>query len=91
MSAVAGGAVLTFDRGDRMRKAREHAGLELQAVAAALRVGRATLGKYERNEVEPSRAIMIAWAYVTGVDLDWLEWGDPECARRDSNPQPSDP
>ncbi|WP_428830352.1 helix-turn-helix transcriptional regulator [Cellulomonas endometrii] len=67
-------------------------------------VSRRTISKLESDEGLPRRAYVIAWAFATGVQLHWIQTGlaetpaqgDPDggcalCARRDSNPQPSDP
>lgn len=64
------------------------------------------MANYERGKVNPRKAVMMACAMHTGVPFEWLangespRPGDPDggsradvalCARRDSNPQPSDP
>jgi transcriptional regulator with XRE-family HTH domain len=68
-------------------------------MAAQLGVSRETIGRWTSGRGEPKRAGLLAWAAVTGVDLEWLETGkgpattspdpDPSLPRLDSNQQPS--
>jgi transcriptional regulator with XRE-family HTH domain len=58
--------------GDRLRKAREVAGLSQTEMAEAIGIARNSVGRYEAGAYEPSRPVMIAWAFRTGVALDWL-------------------
>ncbi|WP_328664032.1 hypothetical protein [Nocardia salmonicida] len=63
-------------------------------------VGSATVQRAEQDSVTPKRAVVMAWAMATGVDLVWLETGNApspngdgasrECAIRDLNPEPAD-
>ncbi len=93
------GRVPEWTLGDRLRKAREEAGLSVQGMADALYRSRNTVGNYEADRSRPTAAIVKAWALRTGVPLAWLQGGPPaggnavlpECARQDSNLQPSDP
>lgn len=59
--------------GDRLRKAREHAGLNQQEMADALGVTRGTLAGYEHDVREPRRAVVVAVSQLTGVAVEWLE------------------
>lgn len=61
-----------FTLADRLRKARETAELSQDELARALTIGRNSIGRYEAGTYPPSRAVIIAWAMVTGVDLRWL-------------------
>lgn len=100
MSTEAAFEVPSWTIFDRLRKARESAGLEQDVLAVDLGVSRNTVSNYERGKVSPRRPVMIAWALRTGVPLDWLLHGtenprpvDPDggvrLPRLDSNQQPS--
>lgn len=78
------GIVPQWTMADRLRKARETAGLEQDALAKELGVSRNTVSSYERGKVAPRRPVLIAWALRTGVPLAWLMHGV------DGGPQPAD-
>lgn len=66
-----------WNRGDRLRKAREAAGYARQAdFAQALNVDRTTISNAERGARHPIRSVMARWAEITGVPLWWLEHGE---------------
>jgi len=93
--------------GDRMSRARLFAGLEQQDMAEMLGKSRNTVSAWERGLNDPPLSAVATWAMITGRSIDWIVWGDegrpvneetPATAgvsvgraRRDSNPQPSDP
>jgi transcriptional regulator with XRE-family HTH domain len=60
--------------GDRLRKARECAGIGSGQMARTLHVSRNSITNYERRETveDVSYPVLIAWSSVTGVPLDWL-------------------
>lgn len=62
--------------GDRLRKAREFAGLKQSDMAARFRVGRSTIANWEAERNTPGYLALEKWAEVTGVPFDWLH--DPE-------------
>lgn len=64
------GAIPEWTIADRLRKARESAGLEQNALAADLGVSRNTVGNYEGGKVTPRRPVLVAWALRTGVPLE---------------------
>ena len=70
---------------ERLAFARRRAGLEQAELASQLGVARGTLSEWERGNREPKLSQLVMIAELADVSLDWL------CARRDSNPQPSDP
>ncbi len=72
------GDVPTWTLGDRLRKAREHANLRQEELAAELGISRASVSVYESGHRPPMRSILLAWAMVCHVDLDWLT-GSPGC------------
>jgi len=61
--------------GDRLRKAREHAGLEQRELAADIGISRNTVQNYERGRTSPRRPVVLAWAVRTGVSQAWLWTG----------------
>lgn len=65
-----------FSKGDRLRKAREHAGIAAGGMASHLGVSRQTISNYENDHVRVDRRTLISWAFVTGVPIDWIEHGD---------------
>ena len=62
--------------GDRLRKAREHAGLKQAELAGEIGIGRSSIVNYEMDRAEPSRPVLLAWAMRTGVSYEWLT-GEP--------------
>lgn len=62
--------------GERLRKARNHAGMEQVELADALGVARNTISNYETDRRHPSKALIRYWAEVCGVSNDWLVDGD---------------
>ena len=98
--AHAGPRIPEWTIADRLRKAREHANLEQADLAGDLGVSRNTISNYERGKVDPRRAVLLAWAMRTGVDVAWILSGeeprpeDPDGApwytAWDSNPEPAD-
>lgn len=90
------GTVPQWTLADRLRKAREEAGLSQEQLEALSGVSRRTITNYEKG-AKPKRSALIAWAVSTGVPLPWLldgdEHGGPEGGgypRPDSNRRPSD-
>lgn len=71
-SNTATGAVLRFERHDRLRKAREYAKLDAAELAAKIGVSDKTIYNYESEGWAAQRPTVIAWALATGVSFDWL-------------------
>lgn len=65
--------------GDRLRKAREHAGFEQGELAARIGISRNTVGNYEldRGQRGPKMLVLRAWAHECDVPLDWLLQDSP--------------
>lgn len=61
---------------DRLKRAREYAGLSQVELAQLIGVSRATLGNAEQGVRELRRPALIAISFATGVSLDWLENGE---------------
>jgi transcriptional regulator with XRE-family HTH domain len=57
---------------DKIRKAREHAGLSQQELADRLSVTRTSVINWERGHTRPLRLILRLLAAETGVDEQWL-------------------
>ncbi|WP_315503686.1 helix-turn-helix transcriptional regulator [Actinomyces radicidentis] len=70
------GAIPRFGLPDRIRKARETAGLDRSQAADALELARRTLYRYESAAAVPPRRNLVALAALTGVSDHWLITGD---------------
>ncbi|WP_407922324.1 helix-turn-helix domain-containing protein [Agromyces humi] len=62
---------------DRLRRAREHAGLEQRELAAKAGISRATISNAERGANTPQTATIQRWAKACEVDLAWVLTGIP--------------
>ncbi|NUP83863.1 MAG: helix-turn-helix transcriptional regulator [Nonomuraea sp.] len=84
MTELAVAAVPQWSLGDRLRKARETAGLEQGELAVRVGVSRGTVSNYELNHgTRPRKPIVLrAWAEQTGVPLWWIMGGE-ETSRPD--------
>jgi len=68
-------AVPEWTLGWRMRRALEHAGLQVDDIAALLGVSRSTVSRWV-NDRGPVRAVCLReWAARCGVDYGWLAAG----------------
>lgn len=78
-----------FHMGDRIRKAREHVGMDRQTFAETIGIHRDTLAKYEETgRAKKSALISVAWN--TPVRLEWLESGAlPWLKEDDDAPTPA--
>jgi len=61
-----------FGLGDRMRKARETAGMDQADLASLLGVSRALVSMWERGLSDPRTAQIRRWAEETSQPLWWL-------------------
>jgi len=74
-TAAEDGNIPTWTQGDRLRKAREWAGLDQDQLADRMGVSRGSISNYERDKGD--RLIVInAWALSTGVPKVWLLTGE---------------
>jgi transcriptional regulator with XRE-family HTH domain len=73
---------------DRLRKAREFAGLSQSELGEDVGISRRSISAYENGAATPNRPVLLSWALRCGVPLRWLNGG--EWAPRGSNPQPTD-
>lgn len=69
------GVVPQWTFADRLRKAREAAGLDQAELAALLAKKRSTISNWERGANRPDELALRAVAHCTGVPLAWLQWG----------------
>lgn len=87
------GRVPQWTMGDRLRKARESAGMNQSQLEQVTGISRRTITAYEGGVRSPRRPQLIAWAMATGVPLWWLAGTTPDgedgLPRLDSNQQPS--
>lgn len=60
---------------DRLRKAREVAGLSQGELAEAIDVSRRSVVNYEAGARPPKRHVLVSWALRTGARYDWLITG----------------
>ena len=67
--------------GDRMRKARETAGLKQTDMAEEIGIGRSSIINYESGRAVPPRPVLVAWALRCAVPYEWLT-GEPVFSRR---------
>jgi transcriptional regulator with XRE-family HTH domain len=70
--------------GDRLRKARETAGLDQAELAELMGISRASVTNAEKGHHGVRKIVLNAWALATGVPVSWLETGvegEPEDPR----------
>ncbi|CAB5216948.1 HTH_XRE domain containing protein [uncultured Caudovirales phage] len=71
------GHIPVYTIGRRLRDAREDAGYSQAAFADATGISRRTIQTYEGTD-DPTvikRPALIAWSWITGVPMFWLETG----------------
>ena len=64
-----------FTLGDRLRKAREHAGVTTDEMAVVIDVTARTIGNYENDRTPVRGPVIKEWAMRTGVPYEWLRTG----------------
>ena len=64
--------VPAWSLGDRLRKAREIAGLTQQELADAIGVARRSVVSYETGRTLPNRPVLFSWATACNVEFGWL-------------------
>lgn len=68
-------AVPEWTLGDRMKKAREHAGLSQAELAEKIGISMSSVSRYEIDKTAPGRPVLLSWHLCTGVSLEWLVGG----------------
>ena len=87
LDTAQGEVVPSWTIADRLRKAREEAGLGVAEFAEEIGVNRRTVSRYESG-ANPPKSIVLLWQMRTGVPAEWLTTG--KCTPRDLNPEPTD-
>ena len=67
------------DLPDRLRRSRKRAGWDQEEIADRLGIHRRTVANYEGGNTEPKRALLMTWARLTNVPVDWLTYGLEPC------------
>lgn len=70
------GMIPSWTLGDRLRKAREVAGISQAELARAIAVSRNTVSNAEGGRVAPRQIVLNAWSLATGVPLAWIQHGE---------------
>lgn len=76
--------------GERITQAREAAGLDRPAFAAALKLAYETAWRYEAGERVPRPEALAQIAQLLGVSMEWLVTGVGDMARADAAPTGTD-
>lgn len=69
------GLIPTFNTGDRLRKAREVAGVSQDDMAEQIGVSRRSIVRYEGGGSVPKSALLL-YSLRTGVPMAWLQNGE---------------
>lgn len=85
-AVVTGGVVPDWTMSDRLRKAREFAGLSQGELAEAVDLSPRAVGNYEAGRRVPRRPAILAWSAATGVSMFWLENGENPPSGDDGGP-----
>ena len=85
MTTSQGSTIPEFTVADRLRKARECAGLDQSEFARVAEISRTTVINYEHGRRVPRAVYLRAWSIASGVDLSWLvtghgDDGEPGCS-----------
>lgn len=73
---------------DRLGRSLRMIGSSSQEIAELMGVTPTTVSRWLNGRTKPSRAVLMIWSDMTGVDLHWLETGEG-WAPRGSNPEPA--
>lgn len=68
--------VVVWTLGDRLAKARRVAGVSRDEMAEYLGFSPQAVSNYEADRRVPKLGVIRLWAMRTGVELEWLRYGD---------------
>ncbi len=71
------GLIPRFQLRHRVKLAREVAELQQKELAEMTGLCRGTIANIEVGKANPKKVSLMLIAYATGVDLHWLETGEP--------------
>lgn len=69
------GSIPEWTVGDRLRKAREHTGMDQAQFAEHAGLSRTGVSNAEVGKSVPRRSTLRVWALASGVPLQWIETG----------------
>jgi len=75
---------------DRIRLAREQAGLSQRALAKMMEMNHASISILEAGKREPTPRTLKGIAEATGVNLEWLKTGEGPMLPEKGRPEPDD-
>ena len=71
-------AIPTWTIGDRLRKARNTAGIGVADMAGRLGVNAKSITRWERAQDGAPRRTVLAYAHETNVPVEWLDGADAD-------------
>ena len=81
------GLIPHFTIYDRLRKARETAGLDQKDLAERIGISRTSVSSYEAGRISKPRQIVLnAWSLATGVPVQWITTGIAPAPENDGAP-----
>lgn len=86
MSQQTADVVYEWDMADRLRKSLRHADVSVEQLAEELGYTRQSVSAWTSGRSIPRRSVLVTWALRTGVDVGWLETGEPPAGRPDGGP-----
>ena len=78
MATTTGTAIPTWTLGDRLRKAREWAGIKQEEMARRLAKSRTAISGWEGDQHRPDMLAIRAWSHETEVPVWWLLGEEPD-------------
>lgn len=87
-TANSAGQVPQWSVQDRLRKAREHAGMTQLELAETIGVSRNSVSNYESGVTRPRQIVLNQWSLATGVPLSWLTSGEGDDGVRHQGLEP---
>jgi transcriptional regulator with XRE-family HTH domain len=75
MEAAHTALIPVWTLGDRLRKAREVAGMDAEIMAQHVGVTDRTIRNYETDTTPVKRSVILGYSMATGVPVEWIETG----------------